>query len=288
MNTKEILKKVYTIKDTVKNVKFSVNETSLHVFNTISYTGLRDSFTHLVSESIITQQQYDILFSEAMRKELRPYKGELMHLKDIDLGIISKDYFLSIMSYIIGVSIPNESSFTARNNAKNFAVKNFGVTGELINLNNMINYDTFIFNNLDRIINAYRNEQYHHYSIPIGYNEDLKYITIYLSGDVPTLSEIKEEMHQYASQGTKLFDTFFNTSNSIITITSFIDFIETYMYCTKMTLDDIDLDFSPELSQEGRSNLENYYIPYPDKDYWREKYRDLYGDLEEDSYYDYY
>ena len=295
---KETLKKIFKILDVIDSVRaysddivsmMALPSESLTANDTISYARLKEALKPLVSDNTITQQQYDLLFSDEMIITLQPHRNDFMTKENIDLLLVTRDYCLSLMSYVIGIYIPHFAIYCEA--GKRLAMNTLGVTGKIIHLNYMVPADVFISNNLDKLLKAYRNEEYKCYGIITGEKDYIitngefdfstqqprKYYIkgLYVEGNIPDEKKIKKEIGKWHEKGVSLFEE----PDCETTEKQFIELIRDYMYLTKQTLDNIDLDFSLELTEEGKANYEKYYIEYPGDGYWY--------DPEDDPYYVY-
>lgn len=170
-NLKELTKMYVDVCDTIKRTKSSVNEISLTAIDTLSLTDLKENFLSLAEDGVITESQYETIFSEKTVAELRPYKGTLMHLTDTDMGIVSKDYVCDIISYIIGVKLPSASSGTAWENARKF-VESLGMTAEMVDINSVLSPAVFAANNYNTVVVANMSDKYEHFSLPVVIKEE--------------------------------------------------------------------------------------------------------------------
>lgn len=153
-DTRNMVKKYLKVSETISQTKSSMNEISLTAFPTLSLTDLKKNFTALLEDGTLTQNEYDAIFSKETVNELRPYKGELMNLNDTEMGIVSREYATSIISYIIGIELPGGSMLGAKVNAKKFVENKLHMFHPLFDIWEELPIDIFIANNYKKVIRS--------------------------------------------------------------------------------------------------------------------------------------
>lgn len=258
---KELAKMYVDVCDTIKRTKSSVNEISLTAIGTLSLTDLKENFLSLAEDGVITESQYETIFSEKTVAELRPYKGTLMHLTDTDMGIVSKDYVCDIISYIIGVKLPSASSGTAWENARKF-VESLGMTAEMVDINSVLSPAIFAANNYNTVVEANMSDKYEHFSLPVVIKEEEDCVMMLEYRTFETLWKAAERQRKELDAGNPK------------------GFVFSYVKDTLGLIEDVawhgsgfveSLNFSTELTEDGKNNM----IPvFSRVDVFGEKYPD--------------
>lgn len=214
-------KKYLDIKSAIDTAKGSVNEISLSAVETRSLTSLKENFQQLFDVGIITENEFNSIFSDATIAELRPYKGRLVGLVDEDMGIISKDYFSDIVSYIIGWKLPSISTKVAWGHAKEFVDKLGFDTFTLLDVKAILSLDVFLANNYDLVLETEINRKYSTARFPVfvktHYVEDgtedtyesYSFIGLHLDNIDITVPELKQIVDKKVEEVGKLDDTIF-------------------------------------------------------------------------------
>ena len=260
-NLKELAKMYVDVCATIKRTKSSVNEISLTAIGTLSLTDLKENFLSLAEDGVITESQYETIFSPKTVAELRPYKGTLMHLTDTDMGIVSKDYVCDIISYIIGVKLPSASSGTAWENARKF-VESLGMTAEMVDINSVLSPAIFAANNYNTVVEANMSDKYEHFSLPVVIKEEEDCVMMLEYRTSETLWKAAEKQKKELDAGNPK------------------GFVFSYVKDTLGLIEDVawhgsgfveSLDFSTELTEDGENNM----IPvFSRVDVFGEKYPD--------------
>lgn len=141
-----------------KKCRGSWNDISLNSVRTVSLTDCKREFGKLKDDGVISDEEYNAIFSDEIIKELRPYKGRLQNLDDTELGIVSKDYFSDIVSYICKVELSSASSGRAWDNAAK-AVAALGLPTDDMEMFD-IPGQVFLSNNLDNIVRSCGDDEY--------------------------------------------------------------------------------------------------------------------------------
>ena len=272
-NLKELAKMYVEVCTAIKRTKSSVNEISLTAIGTLSLTDLKENFLSLVEDGVITESQYETIFSEKTVAELRPYKGTLMHLTDTDMGIVSKDYVCDIISYIVGVKLPSASSSIAWGNARKF-VESLGMTAEMVDINSVLSPAVFAANNYNTVIEANMSDKYEHFSLPVVIKEEEDCVMMLEYRTSETFWKAAERQRKELDAGNPKGFVFSFVKNTLGIIEDIAwrgsEFVES-------------LDFSTELTENGKNNR----IPiFSRVDVFGEKYPD--DSMFEDDYYDEY
>jgi hypothetical protein len=168
----QIIKKYMAVTDAIDRTTSSVNEISLSAIGTLSLNDLRTKMTELKNNNILSETEFNALFSEETIKELRPYKGTLCGLTDTNEGIISKDYLSDILSFIIGIKLPSASSETAWHNAEKFVTTKLNPNwNKLFDIQKELPTEILIANNYEKFLLSEINNKYKNYGIPIKRTE---------------------------------------------------------------------------------------------------------------------
>ena len=213
------------VKRAIDTAKGSVDEISLNAFETRSLSSLKENFQELLNDGVITEKEFNAIFSEATITELRPYKGTIMALTDTEMGIVSKDYFIDIVSYIIGFILPSMSR-AAWAKAKTL-VEGLGFdTSNVVDIKSEIPLEVFIANNYDIVLESKINIKYHHVAFPVRtkitfvncteeyIKEGFDFVEIPIEDD-STLDTIKNLVETKIESVRKLEDTIFNENAGI-------------------------------------------------------------------------
>lgn len=218
-------KKYLDINSAIDTAKGSVNEISLSAVETRSLTSLKENFQQLFDDGIITENEFNSIFSDATIAELRPYKGRLVGLVDEDMGIVSKDYFSDIVSYIIGWKLPSISTKVAWGHAKEF-VDTLGFdTSTLLDVKAILSLDVFLANNYDLVLETEINRKYSTARFPVfvktHYVEDgtedtyesYSFIEFHLDNVDITVPELKQIVDKKLAEVGKLDETIFEKNS---------------------------------------------------------------------------
>lgn len=219
-------KKYLDIKSAIDTANGSVNEISLSAVETRSLTSLKENFQQLFNVGIITENEFNSIFSDATIAELRPYKGRLVGLVDEDMGIISKDYFSDIVSYIIGWKLPSISTKVAWGHAKEFVDKLGFDTSTLLDVKAILSLDVFLANNYDLVLETEINRKYSTARFPVfvktHYVEDgtedtyesYSFIEFHLDNIDITVPELKQIVDKKLAEVGKLDKTIFEKGSA--------------------------------------------------------------------------
>lgn len=144
LRKKEIIEECIT-----KRCRCSWNDISLTSFRTVSLTDCKKEFGRLRDNGVISDEEYNAIFSETVVRELRPYKGKVQGLDDSEEGIVSKDYFSDMVSYICKIRLRSASTSRAWENARKTVAKLGLATDDMEEFS--IPATTLLINNFENI-----------------------------------------------------------------------------------------------------------------------------------------
>lgn len=258
----ETIKKYLAVSKAIDEAKGSWNDLSLTSVRTSSLTDLQRNFDRLKNEGIISEKEYDAIFSTPVIKELRPYKGTLQSLSDTDMGIVSKDYFSDIVAYIIGIRLTTASSSKAWENAKKL-VESLGLETDMLDINEQIPAEIFTANNMLFILETQINNKYHTCGLPVKiiseYPDGNKYENVciverYIPEDVNiTPKYVHDRLDEYIDEYRNRSELSWEESSKKFGGVFDRTTLKLIKACLEQhSLDELDL--SSELSESGREN----------------------------------
>ena len=256
---KKTIRKIFTLPLAIKRSEKGNSSTVL-------ISSMKKNFAELLAKGIITQKEFDAIFSEKTIEVLHSHRRLSAFLDnemdmDIDMDMVSKDYFSDIISCIIGIQFPCKYFHDVSMEARSFVEEELHIKKKLFDLEKDFPVDIFVANNYKKVLQAYinRDRKYNRYSIPVMVKSNLLEWPAFTSMDfISCYAETETTVEDILMMQEDIIQDFSKITKNGLVIKD-----DDHLYLQKMkdilkTLlkyyDFDTLDFSAKLSRKGKKH----------------------------------